>query len=621
VRDRKIRAIGILSLISGTVLVFISLALYWLNLPPKYSLPILVLYTAIQFRLAAPLFDRIYRSRLIDLPQWLLAKYPPMGYEAQHLPCEVLLLRTPSAVMSAPDCGEALGLGYLASVLRKRGTRVTIIDSRLMGLDAMQTVELIQAYTPRALGINLNFQYLGPSTAEIVQALRDRNFSAHITLGGLYASVAYQQIMDIMPGVDTLVRFEGENTYIELIDQLDSSDKWDQIPGLVYRDRDRKVVANSLRSLIPDLNSIPVPSRDWLPTVGQMGGYAYVVSSRGCNGVCAYCVQQRSVTDPLGKRWRGRDVEQVVDEVERIRNEGGIRMISFVDDDLFGDVVFGETHAHRIAKALIKRNLDISILLSVQPRDVEYEVFSLLKQAGVDSVILAVDNFSQPVLDRYRKLTTVEQNLRSIDILLSLGIDAYLGIIMFDPWTTLDELKDNFQILGSVSYLRPWQILSKLEVYRGSPITQELESLGILEWKDHTARYHYLDERIQGVYTAIEEIMKILHPAMNELDGFRWGNLYYSETDDWILNHFKEQLADINIEFNHQALDSALEIVNRQAASTKPEASMVLAESILRKQAESINRNTIWELSQLRKEAIKHKKEFEQPSVKEPVAL
>lgn len=607
-KDRKIRAIGALSFISGTVLVFISLALFWLNLPTKYSLPILILYTVVQFRLAALLFDRIYRSRFIDLPRWLRMKYPPTGFESQQSPVDVVLLRTPSTVLSAPDSGEALGLGYLASVLRERSIKVVVVDARLMGLDVMQTVELVMAYRPRALGINLNFQYLAPSTAEITHALRERRLSSHITLGGLYASVAHEKIMESMPGLDSIVRFEGERTYIELIDSLDNPKKWPQILGLVYRNQENKIVVNPLRPLIPDLNTIPDPARDFLPAVAQMGGYAYITSSRGCNGVCAYCVQQRSVTDPLGHRWRGREAKEVVDEIQRLRTEFGIRTISFVDDDFFGTVINGKTHAHRIAEALIERNLDVSILLSVQPRDVEFELFSLLKRADVDSVILAVDNFSQPVLDRYRKLTTVEQNLRSIEVLKSLDIDAYLGIIMFDPWTTLEELADNIQVMRDLPYLRPWQILSKLEIYLGSSITEELDRLGLLEWEGHSARYAYLDDRIQGVYMAIEEIMKSLHPAMAELDRFRWGNLEYSEGDESVLKYFKKPLAEINADFNRQALDLSYEVLRRQNLSSQPVLPSELIDESKKKEAEVLNRKTLWELSNLRIEAIDLKK-------------
>ena len=118
-----------------------------------------------------------------------------------------------------------------------------------------------------------------------------------------------------------------------------------------------------------------------------------------------------------------------------------------------------------------------------------------------------------------------------------LEIDAYLGIILFDPWTTLAELKENLQIMRDLPYVRPWQILSKLEVYHGSPITQELEQLGLLEKDAFNFRYRYLDARIQGVYLAIETLMKTLHPSMMELDSFRWGNLSITPENRWVLKY------------------------------------------------------------------------------------
>ena len=51
---------------------------------------------------------------------------------------------------------------------------------------------------------------------------------------------------------------------------------------------------------------------------------------------------------------------------------------------------------------------------------------------------------------------------------------------MFDPWTTLEELSENIRVMRDLPYLRPWQILSKLEIYKGSSITEELEKLGLL---------------------------------------------------------------------------------------------------------------------------------------------
>lgn len=604
--DRKLRAFAGLSLVVGFILMVLSTLFYFLNLPLQVTLLILGAITVLQFRNAPKLYNLIYASPVIDLPVGLRKKNPPLGYaelkKDQGEGFEVILLRPPSQVLSAPDCGEAMGLGYLAGELRKKGIKTLVIDARLMGLDVMQTVELLQMYSAPMLGINLNFQYLAESTTQLIQALRLRKYSSHITLGGLYTSVAYEELFTKVPGIDTIVRFEGERTYLELLDAIDRPQEWSGIPGLVFRGQDGIIVVNPLRSLIADLNEISNPERDYLSYVKEMGGYAYVVSSRGCNGVCAYCVQQRSVSDPKGSRWRGRDPVEVANELKHLRDEFGIRLFSFVDDDFFGAKLNGKTHAERVAEALIERNVDISYLISVQPRDIEYESCALLKKSGMNSVILATDNFSQAVLDRYKKLTTVEQNIQSVRILESLDIDVYLGLIMFDPWTTLDELKENLVILSDLPYLRPWQILSKLEVYHGSPITAELERLDLLYKVGFNYRYNYLDNRIHGVFLAIESVMKVLNPSMMELDSFRWGNLDYSNENRWILENKAPELKKINMDFNKQVMEIALEIVERQALSAEPIQPLILADEKMIRRAEILNEQTIRDIKYLSKQ-------------------
>ena len=604
--DRRIRTIIVFAFVAGLFIASVSFGMYIRKWPTWTLVTIFVVYSIAQVSFAPLVYRRIYESRLVDLPAFLRKRYPPLGYqnfsENPDDSYDVILLRTPSQVLSAPDCGEAMGLGYLAGELRKRNVNVLVLDARLMGLDVMQTVELLMMYKTPMLGINLNFQYLAPTTFQLVRALRQRKYSSHITMGGLYASVAYEELMELVTGIDTIVRFEGEKTYLDLVENLDQPEEWSNIQGLVFRDNSGNIIVNPMRPLISDLNEIVNPERDYLPYIKKMGGYAYVVSSRGCNGVCAYCVQQRSVSDPKGSRWRGRDPVEVAEELKHVRDEYGIRAFSFVDDDLFGAKVNGKTHAERVAEALIEKNVDIDFLISVQPRDIEYESCSLLKQAGLNSVILAVDNFSQGVLDRYRKLTTVEQNLQSIKILNDLDIDAYLGIIMFDPWTTLDELTENLSVMRDLPYLRPWQILSKLEVYHGSPITEELEELGLLDIDGFSFRFRYLDNRIQGVYLAIESLMKILHPSLMELDKFRWGNLDYTDPDCWILKHRREELRDLNREYNRDVLDLAIEIVQHQSKSTEPIEPTSLADGRLIHQAEIINETTLRKISSLRDE-------------------
>ena len=605
--DRKVRVLVVLIVVMALILFGATSYLASTGWPPFVMVILLVLLILLFLLSASNLYRRLYLSRLLDLPAFLRKPFPPPGFEAgSDPPPEIVLLRSPSAIGSGPDCGEMMGLGYLASVLRREGYRVKIVDGRLLALDEMQVVDLVLAYDAPILGINLNFEFLAESLSLILKALRRRGYSGHITLGGLYTSVSAEYLMEVIPETDSIIRFEGEETYLEFVRNIRQPESWSSIQGLVYRSPDRKVVINPLRPLISDLDSIPHPERDLLPLAVQRGGYAYVLSSRGCNGTCAYCIQQRSVSDPEGNRWRGRNPKDVVEEIADIVECYNTRNISFVDDDLFGGAKGDETHAHRLAQAIIECGLDIDLLISVQPFDVEHKVFKLLKKAGLASVILAVDNFSQPVLDRYCKMTAVHQNLRSIEILSALDIDAYLGIIMFDPWTTLQELENNFKIISTatISYLRPWQITCKLDAYYGGALTNKMLDEGILQRKGFTAQYDFIDPKVQSVHLALLKLIANCQPVVSSLDRFRWGSVGKDEIDDLVKQYHKAELNRLFVDYNQEIGILALGVVQQQARADAPLVPKELINRTILQRVRDLNIQVTQRIAELRVESM-----------------
>ncbi|HSQ25880.1 MAG TPA: hypothetical protein VLM80_02030, partial [Anaerolineales bacterium] len=169
--DRKIRAIIAVAFAAGLFIAAVSFLMYFRKWPAWILVTIFVIYSIIQISMAPIVFRKIYESRLVDLPKKLRKRYPPLGYQLlddnPEGKFDVILLRPPSQVLSAPDCGEAMGLGYLAGELRRKGYKTLVLDARLMGLDVMQTVELLEMYQTPMLGVNLNFQYLAPSTTQL----------------------------------------------------------------------------------------------------------------------------------------------------------------------------------------------------------------------------------------------------------------------------------------------------------------------------------------------------------------------------------------------------------------------------------------------------------------------
>ena len=171
-------------------------------------------------------------------------------------------------------------------------------------------------------------------------------------------------------------------------------------------------------------------------------------SSRGCHGNCSFCEGNihRSFTE--GPSYRAKSANRVVDEIEYVVSKYNHRIFAFADDNFIVDGIMGKERAKEIAKKILERKLKIRFTIECRSDDIDIEVFSLLRIAGLLKVFVGIESGSQSVLDRYNKETTVKQNEHAIRVLNSLGIKCEPGYIFFDPATTKKELLDTYDFFS-----------------------------------------------------------------------------------------------------------------------------------------------------------------------------
>src|SRR5262245_7158122 len=180
---------------------------------------------------------------------------------------------------------DNLGLRYLLSSVQQAGFRGRIVTYQA---DPAPLVDLVLREPPEVIGLSLIFQYMAPDFGVVIQALRDAGVTAHITMGGHYPSFDYAEVLHRMPGLDSIVRFEGEPTVIELMQRLDSGADWRSVQGLAFRQGD-EVIATPLRPSVADLDTLPWPARDDIDYQAHELPTASVLGSRGCPWDCSFC--------------------------------------------------------------------------------------------------------------------------------------------------------------------------------------------------------------------------------------------------------------------------------------------------------------------------------------------
>src|SRR4051812_33959393 len=152
---------------------------------------------------------------------------------------------------------DNLSLGYLAGSLRAAGHDVRI---ETFEADFIPLLRLAREWNPHVVGFSLIFQFMAPEFGETIRGLRAGGVTAHFTMGGHYASFAPETLLELIPELDSVVRFEGERTLVELTGSIVADQPWRGIRGIAWRDGGI-VHRTPPREDAVDLDAMPWPER------------------------------------------------------------------------------------------------------------------------------------------------------------------------------------------------------------------------------------------------------------------------------------------------------------------------------------------------------------------------
>ncbi len=351
-------------------------------------------------------------------------------------------------VSGSKEYAEHLGLETLASVLRANNISVKIIDALAKKLSVQDIVDEVIRGDYKLVGFSL-FDFSSNILGELCDKIKKVKKDIHITSGGHCVTNTYEAVLEKFDNLDSVSRGEGEFTLLELCERVINGVDWHDVRGLAYK-QDEKVCLSPARPLIDDLDAMPFPSRDFIDekvNEGRKIDTMHLYTSRGCYGTCNFCDIKAFYGDNKGQAWRARSPKNVVDEMEYLQKKYNPIAFSICDDNFIGIGNRGKIRAREIANEIIKRELKISFYISCRVDDVEIELFKLLKKAGLTSVFLGVENFSQSELDFFNKFVKYECNCKAIDILKSIDIIPTLGHITFTPYTKLVDISRNIKFL------------------------------------------------------------------------------------------------------------------------------------------------------------------------------
>jgi anaerobic magnesium-protoporphyrin IX monomethyl ester cyclase len=141
---------------------------------------------------------------------------------------------------------------------------------------------------------------------------------------------------------------------------------------------------------------------------------------------------------------------------------------------------------------------------------VEAQLFSAMKDAGLYLVYMGLESGTEGGLDVLHKQINVEQNIRAVETLKSIGLGFEYGFMLLDPSSTFDSVRANVRFLrrivgdGSAA-----ATFCRMVPYDGTPIKDQLMREGRFKGDINHPEYDFLDARLDAYYRELLGIVDV----------------------------------------------------------------------------------------------------------------
>lgn len=369
-----------------------------------------------------------------------------------------------------PNVFQPLELAYVAALLEKEH-KVTIIDAptegRLnleevdetkyrVGLSRQEIEDRLRRWSPDVVEIHIPFSGWWKTAYEVVSAVKSIDKDITTVLSGLHPSARpAESLMHL--NTDFVVIGEAEYTMRELAGALENETKarLKEIRGIGYIENGKPVITPS-RPAIQDLDALPFPARHLLPMEEYFAAvkevplrgeirkpWTAMMTSRGCPHTCVFC----SIHVVMGRKWRGRSPENVVDEIEHIVNTYRIKQIDFVDDNMTLD----KKRMENICDLIVERGVNIEWYTpnGIRADSLDENLLRKMKASGCKKIRLAPESGVQRVVD---KIVKKNLDLKKVENAVILSRKVGIKVGCFFIIGLIGETKEDIEATIKYAY-------------------------------------------------------------------------------------------------------------------------------------------------------------------------
>jgi anaerobic magnesium-protoporphyrin IX monomethyl ester cyclase len=338
---------------------------------------------------------------------------------------------------------EPLGLCYISSFCKKHKHQSIIVDQ--IDIPDSTIIKKVFEFKPDLIGFSV-MTYNYPKGLLLAKRIKSEYKNIPIVFGGAHPSGMPEIILE--DPIDYLVTGEGEETFLELIQCLESKSIYiEDIKGLVYK-RNGQIRNNGSRKRLTNLEQLPIPDRTNLPMNRYKSfflNWATIHTTRGCRYNCSFC------SSPI--TWKGkiasRNPIHIIEEIYELITKYKVNGIFFADEDFFYD----KNRIFQLCDEIKKNKLKFVWKCFANLSDINnIELLRKIKDAGCLGPMVGVESFNNNVLQRLnRKPIDFSQIKKQFNQISSIGLISWITYMIGYPYETQSELFASLKKLEELS--------------------------------------------------------------------------------------------------------------------------------------------------------------------------
>lgn len=317
--------------------------------------------------------------------------------------------------------------------------------------------DILNLHKPDLIAISALYYTSRDIFHKIAKKIKEINPNIKVVFGGHYPTHITNLALEDK-NVDYAIISEGELGLSDLVEALNTSGNIENVEGIAFK-KDGKIIKNERNTFwmgFKDSKRLPwedihmeyyfKEGKSFLHRIYKKEDIKLgaMTATRGCPNQCTFCSSPRF----FKHRWRYREVDSIIEEAKFLRDNYGVNIIVFNDENM---AVYKDWFL-KLLEELKKLNIKWLIGGGISVRTInDEEIIKKMYESGIATFNIAIETGSEEIMKKIKKPLALSEVENVVKLIRKYGNGFIVGFFIVGfPFETKKQVIETLEFAGKL---------------------------------------------------------------------------------------------------------------------------------------------------------------------------